>query len=772
MRSVTAGHAQAHGMTSSEHRSGNSRVEVADVDHTERTSLTASEHRRKEQILAQPGPSKLAGSHNGAVLKSGEVFLVVDDGGDIPWKLPHAFGLYFRDTRFVNGLTVRIQGQSLVPLANTHFGGQDAAIDLVNPPLRDEHGTNVPQHTVSVRRERRLHGGVLHERIQLTNYFDNPVRLQLEIRIRCGFEDIFVVKQFVNHPSERQIRPKVMSACQAAWRYRGLDDVSRAAHLIFDPPATSMGRSRALFTIDLEPDQSTAVGLAITPAEGGTERNPGQPRRLESLDPRIERSDSVWLQNATDVRSSSDLFDRVFQRAQRDLRTLRSRLGRQHYFAAGIPWFVTLFGRDSAIVAIQTLPYGWAIARDTIELLARHQAQRFDEYRDAEPGKILHEFRRGELARSGQIPQSPSYYGSVDATALFVILFVEYVLWSGDLEIASRLRRELDAALQWLDSRMATDDYLTYDGEYSSGLVNQGWKDSGNAIVNDDGSLAKPPIALAEVQGYVFRAWSEAALLHRALGEHSEAERRRTQADALADRFDRDFWMEAQGCYVLARQSENRAAAVVASNSGQVLWTGIARAGRASRVVDRLLREDMFTGWGIRTLSSRESRYNPVSYHLGSVWPHDNAFILAGFRRYGHNAGALRIFDALLDASIEFRGRLPELFCGFARREHESPVPYPAASTPQAWAAGSLPHGLWSLLGLRPNAVEHRLRIVRPVLPNRLDWLMLKSLRIGSAQVDLRFTRHDDRIAVDATIRAGHLDVHVSEEAAPPDSWD
>jgi glycogen debranching enzyme len=734
-------------------------------DTRDHRPVTAREHRRKEEILTQAEPSKLAGSHAGAALKFDDAFVLTDNSGDIPWALPHAYGLYSRDTRFVNGLALRLQGLSLVPLSNTHLGSQDAAFDLANPDFSDERGLDVPQHTVSVRRERRLHGGVLHERIQLTNYFKQPARVRLEIRFRCGFEDVFVVKKFVESSDGRQPRASVLNGRHALWRHRGIDDILRQTHLVFDAEPVHLGPTRAVFILDVAPDEPASIALAITPIVGAGDRCASQPRRLESLDSRIQHADRLWLQSSTAVQSSSDLFDRVFDRSLRDLRLLRSRLGRQHYFAAGIPWFVTLFGRDASLVGIQTLPYGGTTAPETIELLARHQAQHVDEYRDAEPGKILHEFRRGELARAGEIPQSLSYYGSVDATALFVILFAEYVLWSGNLSFARAHRREFEAALRWIESRIESAGYLTYDGQYENGLVNQGWKDSGNAIVNADGSLATPPIALAEVQGYAFRAWKQAAGVMRALDAHTQAEHLDEQAEALASRFERDFWSDSLGCYVLAVQRNGRQAAVVASNAGQVLWSGIARDDRARRVIERLVQDDMFSGWGIRTLARGEVRYNPVSYHLGSVWPHDNALILGGFRRYGDDACALRIFDALLDAAIEFRGRLPELFCGFRRREHESPVPYPAASSPQAWASGALAHGLWNLLGLRPDALESRLHIIRPVLPGRLQWLTLRSFRVGNSTVDVHFRRRDEQITVDAEVRAGALHVQVHHDA-------
>jgi glycogen debranching enzyme len=307
------------------------------------------------------------------------------------------------------------------------------------------------------------------------------------------------------------------------------------------------------------------------------------------------------------------------------------------------------------------------------------------------------------------------------------------------------------------------DGYLDYVGEFENGLVNQGWKDSGNAIVNADGSLAKPPIALAEVQSYAFRAWRQTAQLLRGLGEPAVADDLERRAAGLQSRFERDFWDEDLSCYVLARQAGGRAAAVVSSNAGQVLWGGIAQPDRAARVAERLLAADMFSGWGIRTLSSQAAAYNPMSYHLGSVWPHDNALILAGFRRYGHDEPALRVFNAVFDAASNFRGyRLPELYCGHDRNESEDrPIRYPVACSPQAWAAGALPHGLWNLLGLQPDALQGRLVVRRPCLPAWLEWVELDGVRVGDARVDLRFERRDrtGQLDVETSVREGTLDV-------------
>jgi glycogen debranching enzyme len=442
----------------------------------------------------------------------------------------------------------------------------------------------------------------------------------------------------------------------------------------------------------------------------------------------------------------------------------------QHFFAAGLPWFGTLFGRDAAIVALQTLPYGPNMAAQTLRLLARFQAREADAYRDAQPGKILHELRRGELARLGAIPQSPAYYGTVDATMLFVILAAQYVRWSGDLAVARELRPHLDAALGWIQDATDADGYVTYDGRYGNGLVNQGWKDSGNAIVDADGIFVNPPIALCEVQGYAYRAWRECAALFRSLDDADAADKLEERAADLHERFDADYWSDALGCYVLARHAGGRAE-VVSSNAGQVLWGGLAPPGRAAPVVARMMEDDMFSGWGIRTLASTARAYNPMSYHLGSVWPHDNGLILAGFRRYGHDDAALRLFDGLFDAASNLRSfRLPELFCGFRREDDtHAPVRYPVACSPQAWAAGALPHALWNLLGLSADAPAGRLTVRRPRLPRWLARVELNGMRVGEATVDLRFSRRDDgdAVDVDAKVREGEVAVEVTANPSP-----
>ena len=428
-----------------------------------------------------------------------------------------------------------------------------------------------------------------------------------------------------------------------------------------------------------------------------------------------------------------------------------------------MPWFVTLFGRDSLIAALQSLPYYSGVAEQTLQLMARYQGQKTDEWRDEEPGKIMHELRIGELAHINKIPQTP-YYGTVDATPLFLILIARHGAWTGSLRLFNQLRGPIEAALAWI-ARCAERNrsgYLAYQGSSKSGLINQGWKDSGNAIVNARGSLAQPPISLVEVQGYVYLAKIFLAALYERAGDGDRAELLRREAQSLRSRFNRDFWLDEQNYYALALQAENKPAAVIASNPGQALWAGIVDTQKAGATVNKLMAVEMFSGWGIRTLSEKERRYNPVGYHLGTVWPHDNALIAAGFRRYGFDREACRVFTGIAQTAAHFEHyRLPEVFTGFSRETHEAPVRYPVACHPQAWAAGAVPYLLETALGLKPAAFDHRLRIVRPILPDFLNHLEIRRMRIGSGCADLRFERAPDGCAIVTVLRAEGVDVVV-----------
>ena len=746
-----------------------------------RRRLDAAEHRSKERILTHSDPAKVRKTSDAVVLKAGSVFLVVTESGDIPFEGPHGYGLYFHDCRFLDGYTLRINGSPPAALAGTADRAFRTHHHLTTPVLREHRRLVVDKNTVGVLRERVIRGDAVHERMTIHNYGRVAIRLHVQLAFRARFEDLFVLKGFVQGPRGARRPPVVHEPDCVVLGYQGRDGIFRSTRLAFAPAPTRLSAEHATFDVTVGPEAEQDLNIVITPCEsrrGEHDRRSASPcTPTNALNRWPARAEALWVAHAAEIGSSSPLFERVFHRARLDLHLLRSRLDGYDYFAAGVPWFVTLFGRDAAIVAIQTLAYGSAVARQTLRLLARYQARTTDAYRDAEPGKILHEYRLGELAHLGAIPQSPAYYGSVDATMLFLILLAEYVRWSGDLDLARELRRNIDAALSWMERAADSDGdgFLDYRGRYPHGLVNQGWKDSGNAIVNGDGSLPEPPIALCEVQAYAFRAWRQTAGLLRTLDETAEAERLDGLAEAMRLRFERDFWDDALGCYVLARQSGGRPAAVVASNTGQVLWGGIASPARAARIAQRLLAPDMFSGWGIRTLSCEAAGYNPMSYHRGSVWPHDNSLIVDGLLRYGHDEAALRVFDGVFDAATRFREfRLPELFCGYPRSDAENePVRYPVACSPQAWAAGALPHALWTLLGLRADAPAGVLHVIRPRLPTSAPDLRLTSVAVGEARIDLHFRRRNESGAADVESRVqhGNIKVEVTDALPPPDRF-
>ncbi|MGH7258959.1 MAG: amylo-alpha-1,6-glucosidase, partial [Nitrospiraceae bacterium] len=525
----------------------------------------------------------------------------------------------------------------------------------------------------------------------------------------------------------------------------------------------------ATFAMTLQPGKSWELGVSLTLAES---QKPGRPqpctpveRHLEAVKHALDESSDEWLSREAVIESDSLLLNRVVRRSLLDLHVLESSLKGDRFFAAGVPWFVTLFGRDSLITALQTLAYDPDIARDTLQLLARYQGQRVDHWRDEEPGKILHELRVGELARLHEIPHTP-YYGTIDATPLFLVLVSRHADWTGDLELFKELRPNIEQALEWIDQYGDGDGdgYLEYDSTTKHGLINQGWKDSGDAIVTAEGTLAQPPISLVEVQGYVYMAKHSIAELYDRTGEKERAADLRRQADELRRQFNRDFWLEDKGFFALALEADDRPCAVISSNPGQALWTGIVDTDKAGKVVDRLLEPDLYNGWGIRTLSHHERRYNPIGYHLGTVWPHDNALIAAGCRRYGFGAAAKRIFLGLLEAAMGFdHYRLPEVFAGFPREEYGVPVHYPVACHPQAWAAGSIPYLLETMLGLQPHAFEQRLDIVNPDLPPLISWLEMRRLKVGQSVVDLRFERKaDGRLVAEVLHVNGPLNVVVA----------
>lgn len=723
---------------------------------------------RKDRILNQGASSVTLGIAEAIVVKDKDVFFLTAPDGNVPMKRAHGFGLYYHDCRYLNGYELRLAGTEPDTLISTGSKGYQGLFRLTNPEIELDDGLKIHKSTLGIGWQRIMDGAIpaLYDVITFENYSLQACEFPVTLAFHSQFEALFQVRGQI--PKEQgKLHAPTWEGGQLKLAYDGADDIFRALTVRFSPEPESTQGTMACYTVHLEPRETCEihVSLVITEEKEGTQQaHPPQRPDLKKLETDLAKSEQEWLNEQTQVTTSTIILDRVLNRSLRDLRLLTSDLTGQEYFAAGLPWFGTLFGRDSLITALQTLAYGPGIGEHTLRLLAKYQGQKVDEWRDEAPGKILHELRVGEMAHLNEIPQTP-YYGTIDATPLFLILVGRHAAWTGDLSVFKDLKGNIDAALEWMDKYgdINGDGYLEYESKSSKGLANQGWKDSGDAIMNADGTLAKPPIALVEVQGYAYLARLLISELYRRSGDEARADKLLDQARALRAQFNKDFWMEDMGCYALALQAGHKPCKVISSNPGQALWSGIVDPEKAKKTVEKLMAPDMFDGWGIRTLSSKEKRYNPTGYHLGTVWPHDNSLIVAGLRHYGYNEHAGRVFDGIMQAATYFDSdRLPEVFSGFNREDYGMPVHYPVACHPQAWAAGAVPYMLTSMLGLVPEGFEKRLRIVEPVLPESIYSVELHGMRVAGAKVDLAFDRtHNNSIAVRVLDIQGDLDVVV-----------
>ncbi|WP_027166069.1 glycogen debranching N-terminal domain-containing protein [Mesorhizobium sp. WSM3224] len=720
-------------------------------------------------MLAKRHPAMVESIAGAVTVKSLDLYYVVASGGQIPLKGEHGFGLYFHDCRFLGGYRMALAGLAPIVLASTAQKGYAALFELTNPELHFDGEESIPKDELGIRWERILDAGqtCVREVLTIQNFGHTAHGFPLTLQFRAGFEDIFDVRGLVRQDLGRAERP--------TWRdgrlhfvYHGADRMRRTATIAFSPPPDATHETTAEFRIDVPAGEARTIAVTIELREVSEEAEANHLNQrpaiiLDNLAENLRAGSQEWLELHTKFDSDSLLLNGIMERSLRDLAMLRSDWANREYFAAGVPWFVALFGRDSLIVALEMLAFQPEIAAQTLRLLASYQGTRTDRWREEQPGKIPHELRVGELARAGDVPHA-RFYGTVDATPLFLLLLGRHAAWTGDLGLFRELREPVERALRWI-ARAGDkhgEGYLKYRSTAESGLINQGWKDSADAIVRADGSLARPPIALVEVQGYVFAAKHAIAELYKRAGDRNRAKQLRQEAEGLRARFNRDFWCEDHGAFALALEARGRQVAVVSSNPGHALWCGIADRDKGRRSVARLMHDDMFNGWGVRTLATSERRYNPVGYHLGTVWPHDNALVAAGCREYGEDDAALRIFTGIAEAAIHFRHhRLPEAMAGFPRADFQTPVHYPVACHPQAWAAGAAPFLLTACLGLEPDGFANKLRIVRPRMPGFVNRIELRGLRVGKGSADLEFRRTDDGAEVDILQTSGQLTVEV-----------
>jgi glycogen debranching enzyme len=727
-------------------------------------SPAVSETQGTVGLVMLDAPPSARDIRDATLIKEGDLFILADAEGNVPRNNREGYGLYLGDTRYLSAYDFAIQDLRptiLLSSGHAHFLGAQV---LTNPNLVTPEGQLVHEQTIQIRRYRLVRPTEASESLTIQNYNRFPVRLEVAFHFEADFADMFEVRGLVKAPRPGTLHPVTYAHGAMRFRYDGGDGVCRKTEIRFDPAPLRVTGGTASYTVALVAGGSTCISIAIqVEATPVAEADVPRPRSRPAL-----TGYKAWLDRQVGVETSNTLFNAVLARARSDLRVLLSGEPDAPFIAAGIPWYACLFGRDSLLTALLYLWMSPEPARQALRLLVRYQGTTDEPRRDEEPGKIMHEMRRGELSRLGLVPFTP-YFGTIDATPLWIVLLAEYYRATGDLDLVRELRPNLDAALGWMDRSgdRDGDGFLEYACRSEAGLVNQGWKDSTDAIMHPDGTLAAPPIALVEAQAYAYAARRGAARLYRALGYHHCAEGQELRASALRDALDAAFWMPDQNIYCLGLDGRKQQIRSVASNAGHVLWAGAVPTTRSEQMARRLMEEDLFSGWGIRTLSSRNARYNPTGYHLGTVWPHDNAIIAIGFKRYRQEPLLVELCTAMFEAAQHFPAyRMPELFCGFARSAFSVPVRYPVACSPQAWAAASWSAMLAVLLGLSPNAPSGELRIIRPTLPRWLQWVELRRLSVGRGEVDLRYQRVGDHTAVDVAAMRG--DVRVTFV----DTWD
>jgi glycogen debranching enzyme len=691
------------------------------------------------------------------VLKADETFGVFDKYGNITAAEASEEGLFHDGTRFLSRFEILLFNRLPLLLSSTTSSDNTVFVaDLTNPDLRRKGAIVIPRGEIHVVRTRVLGNARWTERIRVANYSPHPLDVPIAIRFDSDYKDVFEVRG-TRRPARGERLPDNESR-EYLMAYRGLDGLERRTRLRWSKSPETMSRGFVEFALHLEPRATASIELNLTCEVGSTV--PAM-ATFDELRVAAKKRVAALAENTCAVLTSNEAFNRWLTRSTADLQMMMTDTTHGIYPYAGIPWFSAPFGRDGLITAFELLWAAPQVARGVLAFLADTQATAYSDASDMQPGKILHEMRGGEMAALGEVPFA-RYYGSADATPLFVMLAHAYYKRTEDRAFIDRLWPHIVAALGWMSDSgdVDGDGFIEYARHSPRGLVQQGWKDSHDSIFHADGRLAEGPIAVCEVQAYAYGAWVSAARLAAIRGETSAASEWSDRARDLCRRFDEAFWSESTGTYALALCGDKSRCEVRTSNPGHCLFTGITSAARAARVCDQLMSDASFAGWGIRTVAAGEARYNPMSYHNGSVWPHDNAVIAAGFARYGFTGPASRLLNAMFDLSsaVEIH-RLPELICGFERRSEEHPTLYPVACAPQAWAAGAVYLLLAGALGLRVDALSRRITLTRAQLPRAIDWLQMSNLQIGDARVDLRLERHPYDVGVSVLRREGQVEV-------------
>jgi glycogen debranching enzyme len=692
-------------------------------------------------------------------LKHDDTFAVLDSHGDIGASAGGPDGLFNSDTRYLARLELALNDvQPLLLGSNMRDDNSSLTVDLTNPDVYRNGRIVLQKDMLHIVRTVFLWRGAAHQRIGVQNHGDARASFDLTLQFDNDFADLFEVR------GEKRAHRGVATArlvgpSDVALEYTGLDHKPLNTLVHFEPRPTRLSPNVATYRFDLGPQETTSLFVV---ASCNTEIGYKPPPFFRGLLAH-RREMRNFSKGATTIETSNDIFNEVLCQSMADLNILMTQTPQGRYPYAGIPWYSTTFGRDGLITALQMLWIDPRVARGALKRLAAFQAKATDPLSDAEPGKILHEMRGGEMAALREVPFA-QYYGSVDSTPLFVMLAGLYVERTGDDETLRELWPAIEAGLAWIDGPGDPDQdgFVEYQRATEQGLQNQGWKDSYDAVFHADGQLAEGNIALAEVQGYVYAAKHLAARLALRMEMPDKARRLEAEAEALADRFEAAFWCEELGTYAIALDGEKLPCAVRTSNAGQLLFTGIIGEDRARMVAADMMRPHFFTGWGIRTVARGQARYNPMSYHDGSIWPHDNALITLGLARYGLKHSVEAVFKGLFDAAtyMDLR-RLPELFCGFQREKRRGPTLYPVACAPQAWASATPFTLLEAALGIEFDAARGEIRFRNPRLPSFLNHVILRDLKLGQSSVDLCLRKHNDDVSLEVLRTRGKIQVSI-----------
>ncbi len=685
------------------------------------------------------------------IIKDGETFGVFERFGDIIPMGKREQGLYHEGTRFLSRYELTINGnRPLFLSSNVDEDNIFITVDLTNPDMRMKGTLEMKRDTVHIMRSRLISTASCLEHIRLRHFGENPVDFAVDLAFDADFYDIFEVRG-MKRKARGKLLPPQMKRNRLSFVYKGLDGITRETQMNFSRPPSNIGdkNRRVSFKVRLQPGKTEDIHFTISCVLSKGPLPP--PMKFEEARKKARQKITRVKKESVDIDTSNEQFNQSVKQSLSDIRMMLTQTEYGLYPYGGIPWYCTPFGRDALVTALETLWLDPALPKGVLRYLAAKQARDFDKDKEAEPGKILHEKRSGEMANLNEIPFS-LYYGSVDSTPLFVMLAAAYYKRTGDAELIKGLWDNIEMALLWMDNYGDPDGdgFLEYTGS-RKGLINQGWKDSADSVFHKDGSFPRPPVALCEVQGYAYAAKLGGAELAALAGKTNFAEKLRREAEELRKNFDAQFWDEQMGAFVLALDGDKKPCRVMASNAGQVLYSGIAYPKRAAVMAEKLINEPMFSGWGIRTLSAKEVRYNPISYHNGSVWPHDNALIAAGLARYRLREQFVKVFGGMFEASLymEFQ-RLPELFCGFHRRKGQSPTLYPVACTPQTWASGALILMLQASLGIEFEPENNKIIFNHPTLPEFVNRVQLKNLSVTPKKsIDIQIRRFGESVTTE-----------------------